>query len=237
MPIPKTIVQTGKTPASEPPSSAWCRANPDYEYRYFDDRACAAFLRNHFGPRAVRAFWRLRPGAFKADLFRYAYLFVHGGVYIDLDCMPVAGVPLERLLESGADCVAAGERRGIPGVWQAFLACRPGVPALRAAVQRICLHTERRWYPETGAAGEDRWTGVLSITGPVLLAGVLGGVHTPGCHLVEGTSVFLHRLGAGPSCPVLSGEGEVLMHGTTPAHIRSKERYDALVAQRAAYWD
>ena len=233
MPIPRVIIQTGKSPLRSPGASPWLRDNPAYDYRYFDDAACASFLGNHFGRRAVRAFWGLRPGAFKADLFRYAYLFVHGGVYIDMDCVPIPGVRLDDIIPQGRSLVAAVERRGIPGVWQAFLACAPGLPALRNAVTRICSNVESRWYPAPSA---DPWTGVLSITGPVLLASVLGIPVVPGHQDAGRARVFLYVLGDNPDCPVLDDRGRVVMRGTSAEHRRAKERYDVLVATKQAYW-
>lgn len=233
MPIPKVIIQTGPSPREEPSCNPWTDINPCYEYKYFDDAACAEFISKHFGPRALRAFWALRPGAFKADLFRYAYLFMHGGVYIDLDCVPEAHVSIDDIIGPGHDLVAALERRGIPGVWQGFLACTPGLPVLLEAVNRICSNVETSWYPSPGG---DVWTGVLSITGPVLLASAMGARLEPGQQTAGGVRVFLHRVGEDPDCSILSEDGTILLRGTSHSHRTTKERYDALVLARKAYW-
>ena len=236
MAIPKVIIQTGESSRNRPVASGWTAANPEYEYKYFDNAACAAFLNNHFGRRAVRAFWGLRPGAFKADLFRYAYLFVHGGVYIDLDCVPVSGVTLDVILPPGCGLVAGSERRGIPGIWQAFLACRPGIPGLRMAVTRICSHVEARWHPARPPRGGDAWMPILSITGPVLLAAALAAPTAPGTHDVSGLRMHLYELGHAKDCPMLDQSGRALLYGTSVTHVRTKERYDVLVYAGKAYW-
>ena len=100
--IPHTLVQTGRPSFAHCPSAQrWQQHQADLAYCYFDDAACRAFLAQHLSERVARAFDGLRPGAFKADLFRYAYLFVRGGVYVDLDMTPIA--PLSAVLAKHAN--------------------------------------------------------------------------------------------------------------------------------------
>ena len=79
-------------------------------------------------------------------------------------------------------------RAGIRGVWQGFLACVPGVPCLRDAIDKIVHHTRTCYYP----AALDTWDAYLSITGPVLLARAMPGVaFRPGAQTVGGTRVYV----------------------------------------------
>ena len=48
------------------------------------DPECVQFLRSEFGEAHVRQFHYLSRGAHKADLVRYAWLYKHGGVYMDI---------------------------------------------------------------------------------------------------------------------------------------------------------
>lgn len=72
-----------------------------WDYRFYTDDLAAKFLSTHFPPEVRQAYDALRPGAFKADLFRYCVLLIHGGVYADMDVM----------LESNLD-VAVGPNVG-----------------------------------------------------------------------------------------------------------------------------
>ncbi len=45
----------------------------------------------------TNSFWILYPGAYKADLFRYCILFIHGGIYADVDVL--LSTDLDKLLE------------------------------------------------------------------------------------------------------------------------------------------
>jgi mannosyltransferase OCH1-like enzyme len=70
--------------------------NPEFEYIFFDDKRCRDFLienyqvnilsnepDNNQDSDVVRAFDYILPGAIKADFFRYCYLYIKGGIYID----------------------------------------------------------------------------------------------------------------------------------------------------------
>jgi mannosyltransferase OCH1-like enzyme len=60
-------------------------ARSGWEYKFYTDDEAASFLETHFPPEILEAYKTLRPGAFKADLFRYCVLLIHGGVYADVD--------------------------------------------------------------------------------------------------------------------------------------------------------
>ncbi len=88
--IPHTVIQTAEhehdSNETERVIHAYNRAlNPEYTFVFFSARERLEFLTNAFGADddVVRAYTVLIPGAFQADLFRYCYLWMHGGVYID----------------------------------------------------------------------------------------------------------------------------------------------------------
>jgi hypothetical protein len=60
------------------------KQNPQFEYYLFDDADCLEFIQIHFDEEVADAFERLVPGAYKADLWRYCVLYVHGGIYLDM---------------------------------------------------------------------------------------------------------------------------------------------------------
>jgi mannosyltransferase OCH1-like enzyme len=98
--IPKVIMQTNhKLITSIKHYNSICsilEKNPEYEYIFFDDKRCRDFLienyqvnilsneqNNNQDSDVVRAFDYILPGAIKADFFRYCYLYIKGGIYID----------------------------------------------------------------------------------------------------------------------------------------------------------
>ena len=55
-----------------------------YERVIYDDKDALRFLQDNFGVMFVKKFKSMKSGAHKADLLRYCYLYVNGGIYIDI---------------------------------------------------------------------------------------------------------------------------------------------------------
>jgi len=58
--------------------------NKNFNYKLFDDEDCRNFIKNNFDGSVLYAFDSLKPGAYKADLWRYCVLYILGGIYIDI---------------------------------------------------------------------------------------------------------------------------------------------------------
>ena len=56
----------------------------NYQHVVFDDKDAIQFLERYFDQRVVRCFHYLKTGPHKADLLRYCYLYVYGGIYLDI---------------------------------------------------------------------------------------------------------------------------------------------------------
>ena len=98
--IPKVIIQTNnKIIKNLKHYNSICTLleyNPDYEYLFFDDDNARKFISDNFKNNILEkiyvdtnqsdvlyAYDYIIPGAIKADLFRYCYLYVNGGFYFD----------------------------------------------------------------------------------------------------------------------------------------------------------
>jgi hypothetical protein len=68
----------------------------------FDDTECIQFLKKHYEDKHVNKFNSLHSGAHKADLFRYAWLYIKGGIYCDIKTMLL--YPLHRVFEDMTKC-------------------------------------------------------------------------------------------------------------------------------------
>ena len=137
--IPPLIFQTFKTP--ELPNlmyeavQSWIEHNPGFEYRFFDDDAQAAFIRDNFDPDVFSAYQKIEGGAFRADLWRYCVLWIHGGVYADIDT--VCRSDLTRSLRAEDAFVAPDTGGNVPSaVFNAFIAATPRHPFLKRAIDR-----------------------------------------------------------------------------------------------------
>ena len=60
------------------------KVNPEFNIQLFDDYDCRKFIKNNFSKDILTAFDTLKPGAYKADLWRLCILYINGGIYIDI---------------------------------------------------------------------------------------------------------------------------------------------------------
>jgi len=138
--IPKTFMQTWKTADSVPPfvKKAWTDLNPTYEYALLDDEACVSFLQQHYGQTYVNYFKGMRYGRYKADFFRYCYLYIMGGVYGDVDMKPI--LPIDSFLKPETTFFTIwtrGEDHRGHHMFQSYLACNPGNRIMWNAIQTM----------------------------------------------------------------------------------------------------
>lgn len=158
--IPRIIYQTGGS-RLQPPYihdvvDALKRLNPEYEYRFYDDMDCREVISRNFGPEVVKAYDSLIPGAFRADLWRYCMLYLYGGVYIDHKLIPLS--PLRDVIRKDDALVICLEPKGGIGLYNAFIACIPQHPLMKAAID-LCVSN----------VSNKRNDGMLAPTGPVCL--------------------------------------------------------------------
>ena len=188
--IPKVIYQTFAykelPPVLENYRRCWKQLNPEYSYQFYDDIECRIFIKEYFDIDVLNAFDCLRPGAFKADLWRYCILYKNGGVYCDLSLRP--NKPLRDWLpnKNGLDndndndnefigVVDLPKVRGC--IWNGFIASKPGCVFLKKAIDNIILNCKSRnngtiilWDKVINAKVKKMKLDSLSITGPILLA-------------------------------------------------------------------
>ncbi|KAJ3430834.1 initiation-specific alpha-16-mannosyltransferase [Anaeramoeba flamelloides] len=84
--IPKILFQTyyAKSKIPQKVYENIAKYAPGYKHVIYDDDEGLAFLEKHFDKNVVQAYRKLNMGAHKADLLRYAFLYINGGVYLDI---------------------------------------------------------------------------------------------------------------------------------------------------------
>lgn len=89
--IPKTLFQTAATVQQDYIVRMIKRyLTPEWTYKYFSDEDIVAYFKENKlddFPDIEGKFNAFKKGAHKADLFRYYYLFINGGVFLDSDAM------------------------------------------------------------------------------------------------------------------------------------------------------
>lgn len=66
----------------------WHDLNPSYTIDFSLDIDCIKFLDNQFHRNIAELFIYIPRGMYKADLWRLCKLYIHGGVYADIDLVP-----------------------------------------------------------------------------------------------------------------------------------------------------
>ena len=152
--IPKFIFKTSWNPEPNDIIFKTIQMNPGYKVFYFNDYDCETFLRD-YSPRALNAYKKLIPGAFKADLFRYCILDSFGGCYSDI------GHTMNATFDSicnSANLVVVKEIKNL-GIHNGLLCSTPGHPFIKAAIEKCLYNIENEIYGDVD----------ISITGPWML--------------------------------------------------------------------
>ena len=134
MPIPKVIFQTSPETQDSYVIDIIKTKCPGWEYKHFTDRTIIQFfIENPLDefPFILNVFQRLKFGAHKADLFRYYYLYIYGGVFMDSDAIMEVDI---------TDIIKAYEffsvKSYIEGtVFQGFIGCSPKSPIMHEALK------------------------------------------------------------------------------------------------------
>lgn len=114
--FPRKIHQSWKTcqafklPAHRLFTSLWRQQYPDWEYTCWDDEANRNLVATAM-PQFLEAYEGYTQGVEKADFTRAIYMYVHGGLYVDYDFLPVGRMDsyLESLGEYGIVLGAMGK--------------------------------------------------------------------------------------------------------------------------------
>jgi len=162
-PIPRLIMQTWKSRTDLPGRfRAWSesviRLNPGYRHVLTDDADNRAFIQSHF-PWFLDRYDAYPFTIQRVDAYRYFWLFLHGGFYLDLDIQCLK--PLDRYLDAG-DVVLGrmgGDADFPHSIPNAAMAARPGQEFWLFVMARL-LDASPDSQPEI-------------TTGPVLLKGAV----------------------------------------------------------------
>lgn len=133
--------------------------NSEYDYIYFDEADRSSFILDNFGDEIFKLYDSLIPGAFRADFFRAAYLYLNGGVY--LDSSMVAVTSLREVLRVDDTFVSPEDgnatiKRSHPHIYNAFIAATPKHPIMKLYLDKIIENVRNKDYSQTD----------LGITGP-----------------------------------------------------------------------
>jgi hypothetical protein len=141
------------------------KQNPEFTYYLYDDNMCRDFIQTHFDKDVVWAFDKLKPGAYKADLWRYCVLYIHGGVYLDIKYRCVNDFKLIQFTDREywvKDRLYSihSSIKPIRGVYQAYIVSLPQNNILLTCINHIIRNCRLNNYSQND----------LGVTGPQLIS-------------------------------------------------------------------
>jgi mannosyltransferase OCH1-like enzyme len=159
--IPKKLIQTSRSASNLSvlhynSIMTFLELNPEYEYQFFEDEDCRKFIEDNFDKTILEAYDTLIPNAFKADLFRYCYLYKNGGVYTD--CKMILRLPFREWIPKNDDYILV-EDYGNKQFYNAVMGLKSNNNAIYSAILKIKDNTTDYVYGFK----------CLEYTGPALL--------------------------------------------------------------------
>ena len=113
----KTIYMTYKKNVPDKVFNRWKTFNPDYNIDFSLDNDCIDFLKHNFNNYIVNLFKFIKTGMYKADLWRLCKLYIHGGVYADIDLVPYLNIDSLDKDVTFYSCIAVDNK----SIFQAFM--------------------------------------------------------------------------------------------------------------------
>jgi len=115
----KTIYMTYKKNVPDFVFSRWKSLNEDYAIEFSLDEDCVSFIEKHFNKHIADLFKKIPIGMYKADLWRLCKLYIHGGVYADVDLIPHININSLDKDITFYSCMSKDQS----SVFQAFMVC------------------------------------------------------------------------------------------------------------------
>jgi mannosyltransferase OCH1-like enzyme len=123
--------------------------NPELEYFLYDEKDCRDFIKAHFPKDVGDAYNKLIPAAYKADLWRYCVLYIHGGVYVDIKYQCVDGFKFVDIMDREhfvLDTDPGHWKTDTHGIYNALIIAKPGNQLLLKCIQNIVHNTQTNYY-------------------------------------------------------------------------------------------
>ena len=137
--------------------------NPEFEVYIYSEAEAVSFLKEHFDPDVLDAYYSFKPSAFRSDLFRYCVLYVKGGIYLDTKID--FSVPLKDLIYDSNPLLVGTVDKWCngKGVANGFMIAPPKSDLMANLIEEIVNASEARLYNMNG----------LDVTGPCMIGRII----------------------------------------------------------------
>jgi mannosyltransferase OCH1-like enzyme len=151
--IPLHIYQTWHT-KKLPPKMKECveklkKDNPEFEHHLYDIEDCRKFIGENFDKEVLDAYDKLKPLAFKADLWRYCVLYKNGGIYLDVKYKCENNFKLIDVVNSELLVKEFWDGKFLENViYNGVIICKPNNNVLDKIIKRICWNVQNKYYSD-----------------------------------------------------------------------------------------
>jgi hypothetical protein len=121
------------------------KQNPEFIHYLYDDAMCREFIKDNFDEDVLYSFDKLKPGAYKADLWRYCILYKKGGIYLDIKYKCLSHFKLIELTNKEY-CVRDRWYKNNVGIYNALLCFKRNNDMLYKCIQNIIYNVKNNIY-------------------------------------------------------------------------------------------
>jgi mannosyltransferase OCH1-like enzyme len=114
--------------------------NPDFLCEIFDIHSARDFISRSFGGNILIAYDKLKPYSYKSDLFRFCYMYVCGGIYVDIKYEAIDGFRFKDILDKE---YLASEPLGVQ---TCIIALKERNPLMIQCINEITRNTLNNYY-------------------------------------------------------------------------------------------
>ena len=118
--------------------------NPEFKHTLFDEKECREFIKNNYSKTILNTYDNIIPHAIKADLFRYCYLYKHGGIYLDCKYYCINNFKFIYLLDREYFCKDIDTSFG--GIYNALIICKPKNKILLKTISKLVENVKNKYY-------------------------------------------------------------------------------------------
>ena len=123
----------------------WRDTNPEYNLKIYSGKDCQRYILDHFDQKTLDYFNKLKPYAFKCDLFRLLVLYNEGGWYSDM--RQVCMTPLNNLNQSGHEFYTSADCPPNQNcMYNAFIGSIPKHPIMKKTIEIVKWNIDHEHY-------------------------------------------------------------------------------------------
>jgi len=124
------------------------KVNPEFNVYLYDDNNCREFIKKNFPEDILIAYDTLKPGAYKADLWRLCILYINGGIYTDIKLNCINNFKFIALTESEHLTLDRPGywKEGEIGLLNALIVAKPKNELLLRCINKISENVKNKYY-------------------------------------------------------------------------------------------